>query len=147
MIGADPLDRGTRREGLGKLHGRRRLRLQHAFHSIANFPDPSSQGNFLLGKSVNAPNSHRYTSADKTCVHLLPNGGRITPAEQQVLAAAVKFVACRRVRGVPNFPDPTTAGRGVGFSINPRVTGIDPHSQKFQAAQRICQPLMLGGGP
>jgi hypothetical protein len=118
-------------------------------HGVANFPDPNSQGNFLLGKSTHFdPDTRRYNSADKACRHLLPNGGQISPAQQQqMLAAALRFVACMRTHGIASFPDPTTSGGGVGFNIDPRVTGLDPRSQTFQAAQKACQPLLPGGGP
>jgi len=117
-------------------------------HGIVNFPDPNSQGDFLLTKSTHFdPNTRRFNSADKACRHLLPNGGQITPAEQQqMLAAALKFVACMRAHGLPTFPDPTTSGNRVGIRIGP-ASGIRPNSPKFQAAQKACQPLLMAGQP
>jgi hypothetical protein len=52
--------------------------------------------------------------------------------------APVKFSACMRAHGVPNFPDP---GSGGGISIS-SGSGINPASPAFQDAQKKC-----GGGP
>jgi len=47
-----------------------------------------------------------------------------------------------RTHGVPNFPDPISAGAGVQLS-----GGIDPQSPAFRSAQGVCQKLMPGGTP
>jgi hypothetical protein len=57
-----------------------------------------------------------------------------------------------RSHGVPNFPDPTVqSGPGGGVGIGIRVqagSGIDPKSPAFEAAQKICQPILQkAGGP
>ena len=56
---------------------------------------------------------------------------------------ALKFAACMRANGVPNFPDPTTGG---GIQIRPG-SGLNPQSPAFQAAQKKCGKLLPGGGP
>ena len=116
-------------------------------HGVDNFPDPTSSGLFinkrglLNGQSVDT-NSAQYASAQKTCQHLLANGGQITPVQQQeALAQALKFVQCLRTHGVPNMPDPSTAGGGV--SIHPPV---DPNSPQYQDAVQACRSLEPGGG-
>jgi hypothetical protein len=55
----------------------------------------------------------------------------------------LKFAACMRANGIPNFPDPSTAGQGQGFVIN-SSSGIDPHDPTFQKAQQTCSKY-LGG--
>ena len=54
------------------------------------------------------------------------------------------FSKCMRANGVPNFPDPSAGG---GF----HVTGVDPRSPAFEAAQTACRkymaPLRGSGGP
>jgi hypothetical protein len=47
-----------------------------------------------------------------------------------------------RANGVPNFPDPKAAG---GFDLG-AVTGLNPSSPAFRAAQAKCQKF-IGGGP
>jgi hypothetical protein len=61
--------------------------------------------------------------------------GSSTPGAQ-----ALKFSACMRSHGEPNFPDPEISNGGTSIRI--RVTpasGIDPGSPAFQDAQRACR--------
>ena len=64
---------------------------------------------------------------------------------------ALKFSACMRSHGVPNFPDPEiSSGGGVGIRIGGKGSGIDPNSPQFKAAQKTCQsdlPRPKGAGP
>lgn len=56
--------------------------------------------------------------------------------------AGIEYAACMRAHGVPNFPDPSSAGGGVrlGSRINTR-------SPAFGSAQSACQKLLPGGLP
>ncbi|MGO9899940.1 MAG: hypothetical protein ACLP0J_09650 [Solirubrobacteraceae bacterium] len=56
-------------------------------------------------------------------------------------AAGISFADCMRSHGVPNFPDPSSAGGGVQFS----GYGINSQSPAFRSAQSACQKLMPGG--
>jgi hypothetical protein len=56
---------------------------------------------------------------------------------------ALKFSACMRGHGEPNFPDPDFRNGGVGIHIG-SGTGIDPRSPQFQAAQKACQTDLPG---
>ena len=68
------------------------------------------------------------------------------PTYAQVLALA----QCMRSHGVPNFPDPDTAGgyaRGLGGQ-SPTLGNkgaINPTSPQFQAALAACQQLLPPG--
>jgi hypothetical protein len=64
-------------------------------------------------------------------------------ASPSTTAAFVKFSACMRADGVPNFPDPTGGG-GIQISSS---SGIDVGSPAFKAAQSKCRRLLPGGGP
>jgi len=115
-------------------------------HGVPDFPDPNSNGVIVLpagsGGSQNL-NSAQAQSADRACRHLLPNGGRISQAQQQQdLSQMLKYARCMRSHGLPNFPDPTTAGGGV--SLNLRGSGIDKRSPQLQSAQKACQSQMPG---
>jgi hypothetical protein len=57
----------------------------------------------------------------------------------------LRFSACMRSHGVPNFPDPSS-GSGLGFHIQ-ASSGVDPFSPAFKAAQTSCRKLLPGGGP
>jgi hypothetical protein len=114
-------------------------------HGVANFPDPDSNGNFLSkggdlnGQKVDAGSS-TYSKADKTCSHLLPNGGKATPAEQQqMLASALKLVDCLRTHGFPTMADPSTSGGGVAIRF---PAGAGPNSPTFQSAMTECRKLV-----
>jgi hypothetical protein len=58
-------------------------------------------------------------------------------------ANAVKFSACIRAHGVPNFPDPNAEGV---FSLSSSDASL-PQSSQFQTASKACRSLLhLGGG-
>jgi len=112
---------------------------------IANFPDPNSNGNFiqqrgaLNGQKVDTGSS-AYRKADASCSHLLPNGGQLTPAEQQqMLANALKLVQCLRSHGFPNMADPSTSGGGVAIRF---PGGAGPNSPTFQKAMTTCRKIV-----
>jgi hypothetical protein len=114
-------------------------------HGAPRWPDPNSQGVFI-STLTNRGDFHAPASADRACRHLLPNGGVLTPGQQQKLVSAgLKFAACMRAHGFPGFPD---SGRGPG--INPgqlQKLGIDVNSPQFQAASRACLKPIPGGLP
>ena len=68
------------------------------------------------------------------------------PPANSRAASAVAYSQCMRQHGVSNFPDPTTSGHGVGFSITPSM-GINPRAPAFRAAQQSCRHLLPGGQP
>jgi hypothetical protein len=94
------------------------------------------------------PGSAQDAPAERDCKSLLPKGGlpRIPTAAQTArgLAQLLRYAVCIRAHGVPNFPDPTSAG----LRISP-ASGIDLNSPQFMAAQKSCesQSGILGGAP
>lgn len=117
-------------------------------HGVANFPDPQPNGGFMV-HNINR-NSPQFEAASRACAKL--RGPGLTPAQRkQALAQLLKYAACMRTHGVPDFPDPTEQGGGIGFSITGSTrtgrngstsTGIDPNSPQYKAAQQACQSLM-----
>jgi hypothetical protein len=69
------------------------------------------------------------------------SGASTSPAQLQ--ADALKYTACMRAHGVPNFPDPSP-GRGFVFQAG---AGVDPSSPTVRAAQAKCQKYMGGSPP
>jgi hypothetical protein len=59
---------------------------------------------------------------------------------------ALKFSACMRSHGYPDFPDPTLQNGGLALSLSPSA-GVNPDSPQFQSAQQTCQKLTGFGGP
>ena len=52
-----------------------------------------------------------------------------------------------RTHGVPEFPNPPKAVcSSADSSHNGHVTGVNPQSSQFQAAQKVCGKLLPEGG-
>jgi hypothetical protein len=120
-------------------------------HGEPSWPDPSSGGAFSTsGINLSSP---QFSLASGACKNLQPAGGvhfQLSAAQQQALIKqGLKFAACMRAHGIPNFPDPEVQGvkaGAIGFSTK----GLAPPGQRlnspqFLAAQKACEPLMGGG--
>ena len=103
------------------------------------FPDPQQRpgGAWLYAET---PQTRQYFSspgfdeAQRACRKLQPNQG-ITPAERQAsIDQFLQIARCMRAHGISNFPDPTTSNGGIGISLS----GLDPNSPQFPAAQKAC---------
>ncbi len=113
-------------------------------HGLSNFPDPvpAAGGGFAFrvepGLNPRSP-SPQFQSAEKACQKDVPPSlANLTPA--QMAASALKYTACMRSHGEPDFPDPNAQGL---IKIDP--TGImSPSSPQFQRAEKACQSLDNG---
>jgi hypothetical protein len=111
-------------------------------HGVPSFPDPTSNGGISIqvqpGNGMD-PNSPAFRSAQRACQSLLPagktSGGSVSPA---VRAQILRYAACIRAHGVPNYPDPTFDGNAVNFG---NLSGISPNSPAYQSALRACASL------
>lgn len=76
------------------------------------------------------------------------SGGSSSPessasAQQKMVA----YAQCMRSHGVAEFPEPTEGKLIVHSSDkNGHITGINPESAQFQAAQKVCGKLAPNGG-
>jgi hypothetical protein len=135
-------------------------------HGALGFPDPTSQGTITVTQAL--LNNPQIQSAAPSCRKLLPRGAVQLPAalQRKLETQALRYSACMRTHGVPNFPDPTIQDGTVGFRIAARSGAPGPQSSagtgassgnrpkspggppamppQFQAAQRACQSLMPG---
>ncbi len=111
-------------------------------HGVPDVPAPNLQGAALVaaGGGVD-PNSPRFQSAEKACGSLMPGPTAAEQAHDQ--AQALKYSACMRSHGVPNFPDPIFSGGNI--ALVPR--GIDQSSPLFLAAQKACESERPGVAP
>jgi len=124
-------------------------------HGEPEFPEPTEGDIELHSRNGHGPNpeSPRFQAAEKACSKYAPSKVAPSPAEQaKMQEGALKFSACMRSHGVPNFPDPEFhhSGGGVGIRIGGKGSGIDPNSPQFKAAQKTCQsdlPRPKGAGP
>jgi hypothetical protein len=117
-------------------------------HGEPGYPDPTSNGGFIINGKTDNLNGALMGKANKACQHLLPPQKPLTPAQQrQITNEALKYVACMRTHGVPDMPDPTVNANGIGFR---GPSGFGPNSPQFQSAMQACKKLLPGlpgGGP
>jgi hypothetical protein len=118
-------------------------------HGEPSYPDPTSNGGFIINGQKDHLNGQLMQSANKTCQHLLPKARPMTAAQQrQATAQALKYVACMRTHGIPNMPDPTVNSQGIEFRIgSANGSGPSPNSPVFHTAMQVCQKLLPGGPP
>jgi hypothetical protein len=72
-------------------------------HGVPHFPDPDATGNFNFAVDVSAAT---FTAAVNACKALQPPGTLSGHRSTTQQSAALKFAACVRAHGVPDFPDP-----------------------------------------
>jgi hypothetical protein len=85
-------------------------------------------------------------SSSSSAFALPPGGAGIgaSISRQVGTAAGVKYTACMRSHGVPNFPDPDAQGT-ITITVS---TSLNPGSPVFQKAETDCQHLIPAGkGP
>jgi hypothetical protein len=100
-------------------------------HGEPSVPDPSSRGQLSI--TGIDPHSPQLQSAEKDCQKFSPSAPPPTASQQtRAQTQALKFAACVRKHGLPNFPDPIFRHGNIG------QRGVDPKSPQFQSAQRAC---------
>jgi hypothetical protein len=72
-------------------------------HGVPHFPDPSTSGDINFGVDVS---KQVFTSAVNACKSLEPPGALSSKRSTKQQSAALRFAACVRANGVPDFPDP-----------------------------------------
>jgi hypothetical protein len=73
------------------------------------------------------------------------NGNAAASSSDKGYQAALKFSACMRSHGLPNFPDPQEgSGGGVNLTLD-KNSGLDPNSATFKSAQAACRKYAPGG--
>lgn len=105
-------------------------------HGVPDFPDPKAVGHgFGLTVGNEMANSPQFKNAEQVCKKLLPNGGTPTAQEQaKQLQEALKYAACMRAHGMPDYPDPKVHDGGIEM-------GEAPDSPQFKIAQKACGHL------
>jgi hypothetical protein len=72
-------------------------------HGVPHFPDPGTSGDINFGVDVS---KQVFTSAVNACKSLEPPGALSSHRSATQQSAALRFAACVRAHGVPDFPDP-----------------------------------------
>jgi hypothetical protein len=134
-------------------------------HGVPDFPDPSANGGTKIqasqsssGQSSINVDGHAlnesapaFQHAMNQCQKYAPQGPPISAAQlAKVRVGALAMAKCMRAHGVTNFPDPDVStgpnGHGISITLGAKAAGsgadLNPNSPAFQAAQKICQPLM-----
>jgi hypothetical protein len=118
-------------------------------HGVSDFPDPHVKGtgghtevSLLINHRI--ASSPAFQSAQRSCQHLLPEGGNgPSPAQQRERAAAMlAFASCMRRHGFPKFPDPTSQGHLTLEMIT--QAGIDLRQPAVKPAAYACLPVTHG---
>jgi hypothetical protein len=109
-------------------------------HGIPDYPDPNSQGQFIIQNGASAPPSVSPAvagAAAQACRKLLPPSMAQGPSKASPGSntQALKFSVCMRSHGEPNFPDPAANG---SFTL---PAGMNAESPQFQNAAKACQSL------
>jgi hypothetical protein len=110
---------------------------------VPRFPDPPSNGGPLeLGGPGLDPNAPQFQAAERACKALSPKGvaGRDPQAQASRLREWLRYAACMRANGVPDFPDPEVSG---GQIIPTVIEGDRP---RVAAAEEACRELAPGAG-
>jgi len=112
-------------------------------HGIPDYPDPNSQGQFVIQNGASAPPSVSpaiANAATTACQKLLPPAMAQGPPQGSPGSntQALKFSVCMRRHGEPNFPDPAANG---SFTL---PSGMNAESPQFQNAAKACQSLRPG---
>lgn len=91
------------------------------------------------------------------CAVVLAACGSTGPSSAQTstnatnAALLVKYSACMRSHGVPEFPDPSTSQSGAnsfgidGYNFN-LPAGLNTQAPAYQSAEKACQGLIGSGG-
>jgi hypothetical protein len=107
-------------------------------HGVPHFPDPDATGNFNFGVDVSAAT---FTAAVNACKSLQPPGTLSAHRSAKQQSTALRFAACVRAHGVPDFPDPVNGQPLID-------TDLIPSSNKpggmsiLNAATRKCGAVL-----
>jgi len=101
-------------------------------NGIPNFPDPEANGQYDLPKDID-PTSQSFKDAQQKCQQYNGPGNQARPADAWSNDDQLKYAACMRENGIPNFPDPDANG---GAQL---PAGVDPNSTAVRTAEAACQ--------
>lgn len=109
-------------------------------NGVADFPDPSANGQYDLPKDID-PTSDSFKAAEQKCQQYNGPGNQSRPTANWSSADQLKYAACMRQNGIPNFPDPDANGRVQ------LPSGVDPNSTTVTNAEAACQKYVPKNQP
>jgi hypothetical protein len=122
-------------------------------HGIPDFPDPAvtTSGRHrtvtirVSSGSDFDPNDPKFVTADHACHALLGAGVlHTTPVSSRQLTGELKWSACMRSHGLPNFPDPDSQGAFDYAQIEAFVHQFTANSPLVVQAAKACKTYQPG---
>ncbi|MGH3206033.1 MAG: hypothetical protein ACRDOA_18605 [Streptosporangiaceae bacterium] len=120
-------------------------------HGVPDWPDPTGNGGFITTNVAGIghhgqPDSPQIQAAAKACESLDPVENLSPQQQRQILNNLLKYSACMRSHGMPDFPDPAVGSDGsILLTIKGSVL-YTLRSPQGQAAQRACKSVAPPGG-
>lgn len=121
-------------------------------HGVPAWPDPVGNGGFITTNVPGIghhgqPDSPQIQAAEKACESLDPAESLSPQQQQQALNNLLKYSACMRSHGIPDFPDPVVGSDG-SITLSIKGSALSTlRSPLGQAAQRACKSLLPAGAP
>jgi hypothetical protein len=115
-------------------------------HGVPHFPDPDATGNFNFAVDVTAAT---FTAAVTACKSLQPPGTLSGHRSAQQQTMALRFAACVRAHGVPDFPDPANGAPLIDTDHIPSSntpSGMNILNAATQKCGQILGPAAKQGG-
>jgi hypothetical protein len=109
-------------------------------HGDPSFPDPGSNGAFPNDNGSLDKSSSQFKTAAAACKKLEP-GSPPQSVFQEGYRKLLKYSACMRAHGLPDFPDPVLEDHGVGY----KGDRINPNSPQYKTAHQACRSLAPEG--
>jgi hypothetical protein len=104
---------------------------------------------FVAGCGGSSSSGVAHLSSSTSGSSAANTGGKSSTPESSASTQQkmVAYSQCMRSHGVPEFPEPTEGHLLIHTSShNGHVTGVNPKSSQFQAAQKVCAKLLPNGG-
>jgi hypothetical protein len=99
------------------------------------------------GSSSSSPGVAHLASNTSSSAGASAGGSSSSSESAPIQQEMVAFAQCMRSHGVPEFPEPAEGKLLVRSSDkNGHLTGVNPQSAQFQAAQKACAKLAPNGG-
>jgi hypothetical protein len=107
-----PAGTGSSDAGTNTANAQKAVKFAECMRSkgVSEFPDPSASGELTIDGVVNGTsldaNTPAFRQAISACKDLEPAGFTGSKRSPRQAQAALRFAACIRANGVPDFPDP-----------------------------------------
>jgi hypothetical protein len=109
-------------------------------HGDPSFPDPGPKGAFPNDNGSLNKDSSQFKTAAAACKKLEP-GSPPQSVFQEGYRQLLKYSACMRAHGLPDFPDPVLEDHGVGY----KGDRVNQNTPQYKTAHQACRSLAPEG--